>query len=208
MFYYFFLEGLLIGLLASLPVGPVSILVIQRTVNRSRLSGFFTGIGAAFSDTLYASVAGFSMVLVIGFIRENELLVRILGSLVLIVMGLLISFSHPERYAKKNQLSKPGYLRSLIGTFLITLTNPAIIFLHLAIFSGFGIALTIEEPYQAFFVLMGFLIGAFIWWFTLTGIISLFRKRFNMKICLWFNRIAGSTIVLLVIVSFLVWLGK
>lgn len=208
MFYYLFWEGLLIGLLASLPVGPVSILIIQRTVNRSRLTGFFSGIGAAFSDTLYASVAGFSMVLVIGFIRENEMLVRILGSLVLIVMGLLISFSHPERYTQKNKLHRPGYLRSLFGTFLITLSNPAIIFLHLAIFSGFGVALTIEKPIQAFFVLSGFLIGALVWWFTLTGIISLLRKRFSMKICLWFNRIAGSTIVLLVIVSFLVWLGK
>jgi threonine/homoserine/homoserine lactone efflux protein len=208
MFYYYFLEGLLIGMLASMPLGPVSILIIQRTVNRNRLTGFFSGAGAAFSDTIYATIAGFSMVLVIGFIRENEMIVRILGSMVLIVMGLIISFSHPERYEQKNTFNKPGYFRSLFSTFLITLTNPAIIFLHLAIFSGFGVALTIEEPYQAFFILLGFLIGAFIWWFTLTGIISLFRKRFSMKICLWFNRIAGSTIVLLVIVSFLVWLGN
>ena len=208
MFHYFFFEGLLVGLLASMPVGPVSILIIQRTVNRNRWSGFFSGIGAAFSDTLYATIAGFSMVLVISFIRENEMVVRILGSLVLLILGLLIAFSHPEKYAEKNKSGKPGYLRSMAGTFLITLTNPAIIFLHLAVFSGFGIALSIEKPYQAFFVLFGFLMGALTWWFTLSGIISLFRKKFSLKICLWFNRIAGSTIILLVIVSFLIWLGN
>ena len=43
----FIFKGLLIGIIASAPMGPVGILCIQRTLNKGRWYGFITGIGAA-----------------------------------------------------------------------------------------------------------------------------------------------------------------
>ena len=48
----FIFKGLLIGIIASAPMGPVGILCIQRTLNKGRWYGFITGIGAAISDTI------------------------------------------------------------------------------------------------------------------------------------------------------------
>ncbi len=40
-------SGLLIGIFISAPMGPIGMLVIQRTLNKGRHAAFFTGIGAA-----------------------------------------------------------------------------------------------------------------------------------------------------------------
>ena len=40
-----FLQGLLIGFAISMPVGPIAVLCIQRTLLQGRLLGFITGLG-------------------------------------------------------------------------------------------------------------------------------------------------------------------
>ncbi len=39
-------KGLLIGVVASAPMGPVGVLCVQRTLNKGRWYGFVTGIGS------------------------------------------------------------------------------------------------------------------------------------------------------------------
>lgn len=64
------LKGLLIGIIASAPMGPVGILCIQRTLNKGRWYGFVTGVGAAASDIIYALITGLGMSFVMDFIRR------------------------------------------------------------------------------------------------------------------------------------------
>lgn len=199
MFFKFWLEGILIGLLATAPLGPIGIMVIQRTLNHGRKRGFFSGLGATLSDTLYASFTGFGMALIIGFIREHELLVKVAGSAILVVLGVIIFLSHPERQTMKKAKRNLPPLAYLASSFAVAVSNPYVVFLHVAIFSGFGIVLSIDKPYEAVFVLSGFITGGVAWWFTLTGVINRFRERFSVKLLLWFNRIAGTVIVLFVI---------
>ena len=201
MLMYLLLEGILIGVLASMPLGPVNILVIQRTISRSRKEGFFSGLGVALSDTLYAGFAAFSVGFILQFIKEYDLLFRITISTLLFLLGLIIFFSKPKANANSAELSKSSYLKRFASTFLLTVSNPLIIFLHLALFTGFGVALNVNNPAQAIVVLGGFMLGAVIWWFSITGIISRFRNLFSTKICLWFNRISGSVIILLITCS-------
>ena len=51
-------KGVLIGLVASAPMGPVGVLCVQRTLNKGRVYGLVTGTGAAFSDIIYALITG------------------------------------------------------------------------------------------------------------------------------------------------------
>jgi threonine/homoserine/homoserine lactone efflux protein len=204
MVFQFLFEGILIGFLASLPVGPISILIIQQTVKRSRLAGFCSGIGAAFSDTIYATMAGFSLSFIIEFIRANELAFKTGGSVILAVLGIFIFLGHPEREVKKINGKSNRPLKSAATTFLLTFTNPLIIFLHVGIFTGSGIVLDISRPNQAILILTGFFLGAIFWWFLLTGIVSLFRKQINTKVYHWFNKTAGATIVIIVLVSLII----
>ncbi|MBP9970181.1 MAG: LysE family transporter, partial [Paludibacteraceae bacterium] len=61
-------KGFLIGILTSIPVGPIAMLCIQKTLNKGHMHGFFSGLGAATSDTTYAMVALFGLSFVMPFI--------------------------------------------------------------------------------------------------------------------------------------------
>ena len=63
-------KGLLIGIVASAPMGPVGVLTIQRTLNKGRWFGLVTGLGAALSDIIYALMTGVGMSFVIEFIEN------------------------------------------------------------------------------------------------------------------------------------------
>ena len=62
------LKGIIIGIIASAPMGPVGILCIQRTLKKGRWYGFVTGIGASLSDIIYALITGLGMSFVMDLI--------------------------------------------------------------------------------------------------------------------------------------------
>lgn len=90
-----FIEGILIGILASIPLGPIGVLCVQRTLSRGRMSGFVSGMGAALSDLVYAAFAVFSLSLVVGFVEDKILYIQILGVIIMVFMGLRIYLDRP-----------------------------------------------------------------------------------------------------------------
>jgi len=203
MIFKLLFEGVLIGFMASLLLGPTGILVIQRTVNQNQLSGMLSGMGAAISDTIYAGISGFSVAVIFHFIRQYEIIFKTGISVILLMLGLVILLSNPEKYSGKQLNNSKNYFKNFVTTFLVAASNPLIMFVHISLFAVFGIALDINNPMNALFILCGFFVGALTWWFSLTGVISKFKNKISKRIFLQFNRIAGSTIILLVLGSLL-----
>lgn len=208
MFLTLIAKGIIIGLLVSIPLGPIGVLVIQRTVNKSRTAGLLSGMGAALSDTLYAIIAGFSLTFVIDFIRENEILFQAIGALVVLALGIHIFFKNPVTDLRRNKLKGNTHFQDIISSFLVTFSNPLTVFVFLAVFTSSGVAISLEQPYHSFFVIFGIFFGAFLWWFSLSGIVSLFRHRINLRILWWINKTAGVLIVLFVLVTVIVVVQK
>ena len=201
MFLTLIAKGILIGLLVSIPLGPMGVLVIQRTVNKSRASGLFSGFGAALSDTLYAVIAGFSLTFVVDFIRENEILFRSIGALVVLGLGIHIFFKNPVTDLRRNRLRGNTHVQDIISSFLITSSNPLTIFVFLAIFTSSGVAINLKEPYHSAFVILGIFLGAFLWWFSLSGIVSMFRHKISLRLLWWINKAAAIIMVVFVLVT-------
>ena len=84
------LKGILIGIIASAPMGPVGVLCIQRTLNKGRWYGFVTGIGAAVSDLIYAMITGLGMTLIMDLVTngQNRFFLQIMGSIMLMAFGV------------------------------------------------------------------------------------------------------------------------
>ena len=51
------LKALLVGVIAGIPVGPILVMVTQRTLCHGRKAGVMVGLGAATGDMLFAAVA-------------------------------------------------------------------------------------------------------------------------------------------------------
>ncbi len=208
MFLALLIKGILIGFLVSIPLGPIGVLVIQRTVNKSRIAGLMSGMGAALSDTLYAVIAGFSITFVIDFIRNNEIIFQSIGAIVVLALGIHIFFKDPVTDLRRNRLRGNTHFQDIISSFLVTVSNPLTVFVFLAVFTSSGVAINLEQPYHSFFVILGIFTGAFIWWFSLSGFVSLFRHKINLRILWWINKTTGVLIMLFVLVTVFVVLQK
>lgn len=201
MFLTLIIKGILIGLLVSIPLGPMGVLVIQRTVNKSRMAGLLSGIGAALSDTFYAVIAGYSLTFIIDFIHQYELVFQIVGALVLLGLGIHIFFKNPVAELRKYRLRGNTHFHDIISSFLVTFSNPLAIFVFLAVFASSGVIKNLEHSYYSLFVILGIFVGATAWWFLLSGIVSLFRHKINLRVLWWINKSAGLTIIIFVLVS-------
>lgn len=202
------IKGIVIGLAVSVPLGPIGVLIIQRTINKDKTSGFLTGLGASLTDVFYAVIAGFSLTYVIDFIRMHQLTFHILGALIVFLLGAYIFRKNPAHDMRKYRRTGSNYCKDLISTFLITFPNPLVVFIFLAVFASSGVAFHISRPYQAVLMILGIFMGASLWWALLTNLVSWFRHKFSLRVLWWVNKVSGVLIMLLVLVSFFVSLNK
>ena len=117
----------------------------------------------------------------------------------LILLGLHIFYKNPVKEIRRYRRKGTNYFQDFFFAFLITLSNPLVIFVFLAVLAGSGVVLSVSKPYQSFFIISGIFAGACIWWFILTSIVSIFRHRFNLRLLWWFNKIAGIIIIVFVL---------
>ncbi len=187
-----FLKGLLVGLIASVPMGPVGVLCIQRTLNKGRKAGFYSGLGAAAGDTLYSIFAGFGISIIISFIEEKHIYFQIIGGIIIIILGLNIFYTNPVRQLRLHRLNPKRHFEDFLSVFFLTMTNPMPFFFFLAMFAGLNIAS--HNPFDLFrigIIVFGIFTGSSLWWFLLSSVVSLFRHRFRLKSLWWMNKITG-----------------
>lgn len=203
MWFELFFRGLVIGVIATIPsLGPVGVLCIQRTLSKNQKSGFFSGLGSATADTLFATVAFFSLSLVTTFIERNETWIKIVAGVIIIGLGITIFFKNPVVQIRRNRAGRSSLWQDYISTFLVTLANPTYILVFVALFATFGLSSDIGELNGAA-MLVGVFAGAAAWWFMITFVVSLFRKKFRPRHLIWMNRIAGGLIVVLGVATIL-----
>ena len=192
----FFIRGLLIGLSIAATVGPMSILCIQRTLNKGQLYGLVSGLGIATADGVYGCIAAFGLTLITNFLLNEQLWIRLIGGLFLIYLGIKTMLSQPPERAAALDIKSNSYLGAYASTFFLTLTNPLTILSFAAIFAGIGVGSASKSFVSASAVVLGVFSGSTLWWIILTSCINLFRKKLNTQWLLWINRISGAIITI------------
>ena len=189
------LKGLTIGIIASAPMGPIGILVVQRTLKKGRWYGFATGVGASLSDMLYAVITGLGMSLVLDFIEKPStmLYLRLMGSVMLFFFGLwMFNTKPPEPHTPSGKLGT--FTHNGITGFLLTLSNPLIVFLFVALFAR----LNFVVPNHLWEQTLGYaaiFCGALLWWACLTGALKTMKARLQMDTISTFNRLLGALVM-------------
>lgn len=194
-------KGILIGILVSAPMGPIGMLCIQRTLSKGRWCGFVTGLGAALSDILYATITCLGMGMVISFIEANQMSLQIIGSIILGIFGYYIFQTNPVKTLQKRNEKKISYTQDFISAFLLTFSNVLIVFLFIGLFAQFGF---VPPDYSAWMIaggIGGVALGAIIWWFGITYVVSKLKRWFNIRGIWVLNKIVGSIIIFSAILS-------
>jgi len=186
-------KGLLIGFVIAAPVGPIGVLCARRTLMHGRRAGFFSGMGAATADALYGFIAAFGLTVVSDMLISRQFWLRLLGGAVLCVLGVKTLLSEPQE-KKDIPKSIKRYAGMYTSTFLLTLTNPMTIFSFAAVFAGLGLAGAKGSAESAGILVLGVFLGSGLWWLSLVGILTLFKRRFQHHELQWVNRLAGIMI--------------
>jgi threonine/homoserine/homoserine lactone efflux protein len=188
-----FIKGILIGIIVAAPMGPVNILCIHRTLTCGRIAGLTAGIGAALGDAAFALVAAFGITVVSAFLETHEAWFRIPGAIMLLGLGIKLWLSHP--HYEQREVNGQGLLRSMAGTFLLTISNPITIAAFLALFVAWGLSSGLDIPAAAE-VVLGVLAGSMAWWVALVIIIGLIHRKIEDRHMLLLNRITAGAVVL------------
>jgi len=188
------LKGGAIGLAISVPVGPIGMLCIQRTLAGGRLVGLVSGLGAATADAIYAALAALGLVFISEILIGQQPLLRLIGGGILILLGIRILLSKPPEESSPEE--RVGLGGAYISTFVLTLTNPLTIIFVAAIFAGVGAASDGAKLLSAAPLVLGVFLGSALWWFVLSGGVSLLRARVTPRMMRWVNLGSGAIIFL------------
>ena len=174
-----FAQSLWIGLSIAAPVGPIGLLVIQRTLSHGVVVGLATGLGAAVADAAYGAVGAFGVSVLIGMLQQLRVPLALLGGAFLLWLAWRTwTSTSPSHEAEVT--SGPGLLASFAGTFVLTLSNPATILSFIAIFGAVlgGMGAAAASPW---WMVSGVLAGSALWWLLLCGVVATLRSRFDAR---------------------------
>ena len=190
-------KGLIIGIVASAPMGPVGVLCIQRTLNKGRMYGFVTGCGAAVSDIIYALITGYGLSFIYDFIHNERNLfgLQLCGSIMLLFFGIYTYRTNPAKNTHKVSRNRSNLIHNALTGFFITLSNPLIIFLFLAMFTPLSFMLPDLPFIQQAVGYLSILGGAVLWWLFITYAVNKLRNRFDVRGIWIINRIIGAVVI-------------
>ncbi len=198
-------KGMLIGILVSAPMGPVGILCVQRTLNKGRWYGFVTGIGATVSDLIYALITGLGMSFVMNLVynSQNRFILQIAGSIMLLFFGIYSWRSNPVKNIHRSSKTKGTLFHNGLTAFFVTLSNPLIILLFMAVFAQLAFIMP-GKPLEMCIGYLSIIAGALLWWFGLTWLIDKIRNKFEETGIIIINKVIGSIVIL---ISLIILLG-
>jgi threonine/homoserine/homoserine lactone efflux protein len=188
-----FLKGIFIGFAMAIPIGPIGIMCIRKTLTEGRIRGLIIGLGAATADLLYGCVAAFGITVISSTLESQRIWIRLVGGTLILFLGVRTYRAQPTD--PKFQTHSSRMLASYLSTVFLTLTNPLTIFAFIAVFAALGLGSGLGY-FSASALVAGVFIGSCLWFLLLSSGVTLFRKKLDVVGLRWVNRIAGILIII------------
>jgi putative LysE/RhtB family amino acid efflux pump len=203
------LSGMIIGLIAAVPIGPVNLICIRRTLQCGTVYGFKSGLGAALGDGLFATVTGFSITAVAQLIEGYSTILQVIGGILLLVIGVRMVLTPPpprinESFGPylngdlKNCTNGKNGNRSsasaMASTLALTITNPATLFFFTAWFASYGGLANNPSFFAAAFAVIGVVLGSATWWLILTTVVGKLHARIDDNVVRIINGVSGALV--------------
>jgi threonine/homoserine/homoserine lactone efflux protein len=182
-------QGFLLGFVVSMPIGPIGLLCIQRSLSHGWLRGMSAGFGATAADLIYACLLGFGITFINDFLTEWAAWLRLPAAALLLFLGYR-AFRSP---AVEGDAASAGTSAraTAAATFSLMISNPLTLVGFTAVFAALGGATRITGTVSAVVLIAGVALGCLLWWSLLAGAAALLRKRFRPAALVWINRITG-----------------
>ena len=180
-----------LGLLLAVPVGPIGLLCLRRSLMLGTTAGMAVGLGAATADAIYAGIAAFAMGAAASFIAESSWL-GVAGGIVLAALGLR-DLGH--RQAPLSPPTLRSHVGAYTGTVLLTMANPATVLTFAAIIVGLGLVPDLASMIDRLVFVAGVFLGSTAWWIVLSTAAGRLGHHLSPRATGWARRAAGVVFV-------------
>lgn len=188
------IRGLIFGFTIAAAVGPITLLVIRRTIEHGGLYGFASGLGVATADATYGGIAAFGLTALTSILVSGHVVLALVGGSIIVILGLKTALARPAGPAA--DVERPGLAGAFASIYGLTMTNPLTIILYAGVFAGIGFAAGTSFV-DATAVTLGVWVGSTLWWVVLCSVLAWVRGRVSARAMLWVNRLSGAALVLL-----------
>jgi threonine/homoserine/homoserine lactone efflux protein len=147
-------------------------------------------------DTLYAFIAIFALAFAQKFIEDHQNAILLAGGIVLAIVGFNMAFSDPFRKMKDDGDSSVSP-KDFGQAVAMGLSNPMAVFVMFTLFAFFGLANDAPHNWRVTPIILSVSAGSVTYWFSMSWLLSRFRKNFRMRTILWISRITGAIIVII-----------
>jgi threonine/homoserine/homoserine lactone efflux protein len=176
-------RGFVLGFTIAAAVGPISLLVIRRTLAEGRLYGLVSGLGVATADATYGAIAAFGLGALTDALVNARQVLGLVGGVFLLWLAWQTIRSTPTEAATVTT-GRRGYAGAYLSILGLTMANPMTILSFGALFAGLGV--TRGATGDAALVVLGVLLGSTTWWIVLTTLVGTLRARVTPA---WIHRI-------------------
>lgn len=185
------LSGVAVGFAVAMPVGPIGVLCIKRSLKDGSAAGLATGLGAASADASYGLLVALGLGL--SGLMDYAYPLQIGGGVLIFLLGIMglrgFFFSKP---GVELEVPKGGLLAAWFSAYLLTLTNPITIFAFVGLIAALGTA-SVSGPY---WLVLGVFIGSSLWWLILVLGVSLLKSKLPEQALRWLDLVSGMVLVL------------
>ena len=199
----FILKGLIIGVIVSIPIGPIMILTVQKSVNDGRKAGFSCGLGATAVDTTRAVVSAFALSAIGDMIARYTAAIETAGGVFIALVGLGMLLTRIEIKRTKASYSTRNFVKATTMGF----SNPAALAVMLAMFAFFKMNMSGQPAAIPVLAIMAVCAGSAGFWYLFSRVVAHFGDKFNFKVLVIINRMAGTGVILFGLYLFLEGIG-
>ncbi len=179
-----------LGLTVAAPIGPMSLLCINRTLTVGHSNGLVFGAGIAAADGSYAALAAFGLVGLSNALTGAGYWLKILGAFLLIYLGVRLAWGRIDS-------GSPAPIRNAgVGAFAsaygLTLANPPTILFFAGVYASVA---TLSSGLQSATFAAGVFAGSMLWWALLTLLVSKSARVLTAGSMAWIGRISGLVLI-------------
>ena len=186
------IRGLIFGLTIAAAVGPITLLVIRRTIEHGGIYGFASGLGVATADATYGAVAAFGLTALTAVLVSGHVVLALVGGIVIVILGAKTALAKPTVAAA--DVERPGLVGAFASIYGLTMTNPLTIILYAGVFASLGLS-NGASFIDAAALTLGVWLGSTLWWVILCSFLAWVRGRVSARAMLWVNRLSGLALV-------------
>lgn len=187
----YIIQGFLIGLAYVAPIGTQNLFVINTALTQSRKRVFVTALIVAFFDVTLSVGCFYGIGAIMSASIWIELLVVLVGSLVVIWIGIGLVRAHDTM---DNSINTDIPVKKIIATAcVVTWFNPQAIIDGTMLLGSSKAA--VPEEYGTLFII-GCTMASVFWWFGMSMVVNLFSAKVTDKALRVINVVCGIFIII------------